>query len=286
MQSTSSGKMEGGLRTKGVIKKKEPGFDLISVITIVYNNVEMIEKTIKSLLGQGYPSIEYIVIDGGSTDGTVDIIQKYEHGIDYFLSEKDQGIYYAMNKGLRKSSGKWVYFLNCGDFFYASDVLSSIKPYLSGDASIIHFNCSVRDSRGNEINVRRFPNQVHQLRKWPCIQHQSVFCKRSLMEDLSGFDIRWKLLGDYDFFVRAYLREVKFEFYPELKVAIYNSEGVSAVPESISLLRNELKAIQIERFGNFNLILQMQLGFKRFLLLLPFGNVVESIARKIFFAKR
>ena len=89
----------------------------ISVVTVVYNDVDHIESTIKSVISQTYPHIEYIVIDGGSTDGTVDIIKKYKNSIAYFISEKDNGIYDAMNQGIEYANGKFVCFLNCGDFF-------------------------------------------------------------------------------------------------------------------------------------------------------------------------
>ena len=98
----------------------------ISVITVCYNDRERIEKTILSVLSQSYGNLEYIVIDGGSTDGTVDIIKKYANRIAYFVSESDEGIYDAMNKGLRKAVGEWVCFLNAGDLFVSESVLNTI----------------------------------------------------------------------------------------------------------------------------------------------------------------
>lgn len=89
----------------------------VSVVTICYNSVQFIEKTIQSVLSQTYPNIEYIVIDGGSTDGTKEIIEKYSSRISYWCSEKDRGIYDAMNKGIRKATGEWINFMNSGDCF-------------------------------------------------------------------------------------------------------------------------------------------------------------------------
>ena len=96
---------------------------LITVVTVVYNDVKHIEDTILSVVNQTYPNIEYIIIDGGSTDGTVDIIKKYADHIAYWVSEPDKGIYDAMNKGLKKATGEWVNFMNSGDCFAQSKTL-------------------------------------------------------------------------------------------------------------------------------------------------------------------
>lgn len=99
---------------------------LVSVITVAYNEETTIEKTILSVVTQNYSPIEYIIIDGGSTDGTVDIIRKYESHITYWISEKDEGIYDAMNKGLKYASGEWSIFMNSGDWFYDETVIEKV----------------------------------------------------------------------------------------------------------------------------------------------------------------
>lgn len=91
---------------------------LISVVTVSYNAVATIEQTLLSVINQTYPNIEYIIIDGGSTDGTVDIIKKYADEIVYWISEPDKGIYDAMNKGIKKANGEWINFINAGDSYY------------------------------------------------------------------------------------------------------------------------------------------------------------------------
>ena len=99
---------------------------LISVVTVSYNAVLTIEQTILSVINQTYPHIEYIIIDGGSTDGTVDIIKKYANRIAYWVSEPDKGIYDAMNKGIRTAKGEWINFMNAGDLFYSKDTLEKV----------------------------------------------------------------------------------------------------------------------------------------------------------------
>ena len=119
-------KGEGGLRTKGYFKKSYEDKPLISIITVVFNGEKYLEETIQSVINQTYSNVEYIIIDGGSSDGTLDIIKKYEERIDYWVSEKDKGIYDAMNKGIDVASGEWINFMNAGDGFYADDVLDKI----------------------------------------------------------------------------------------------------------------------------------------------------------------
>ena len=103
---------------------------LISIITVVYNDIENIEETILSVLSQTYDNIEFIVIDGASNDGTVDVIKKYDKKIDYWISEKDGGIFDAMNKGIKLSKGDYINFMNSGDFFTSPDLVNEVAKNL------------------------------------------------------------------------------------------------------------------------------------------------------------
>lgn len=108
------------------MEKTEGERPLVTVITISYNAEAIIERTILSVINQTYPAVEYIIIDGGSTDSTVDIIEKYANKVTYWISEPDNGIYDAMNKGLDIATGKWVSFMNSGDYYYSNNVLDAI----------------------------------------------------------------------------------------------------------------------------------------------------------------
>ena len=121
--------------------ERQPVF---SIITVTYNAERWLERTILSVLSQSYPNIEYIIIDGGSTDGTVDIIKKYEERIAYWVSEPDKGIYDAMNKGIQKATGEWINFMNAGDVYAANDVLVQLMQCEHSEARIL---------RGNIIRV-------------------------------------------------------------------------------------------------------------------------------------
>src|SRR5579862_3140474 len=126
----------------------------LSVITIVYNNVRDIERTMLSVLGQTYPGIEYIVVDGLSTDGTLDIIKKYSDRINTFVSEKDEGIYDAMNKGLALATGDYVLFMNSADEFYSTETVSDV--FASAENTDIYYGeTEMINERGQSLGQRR-----------------------------------------------------------------------------------------------------------------------------------
>ena len=165
------------------MKKSNP---LITIITVVYNGEKFLEKTIKSVINQSYQNIEYIIIDGGSTDGTVDIIKKYEDRIDYWGSERDDGIYDAMNKGLEVSTGEGILFLNAGDYF-VGDLFSrnlAIPAFLP---------VKYKDHFGKLITAK-----VKNYKQGIPNSHQGIlFENRGLRYDLS-----YQIASDYDYFLR------------------------------------------------------------------------------------
>ena len=129
-----------------------------SIITITYNAVRLVEQTLLNVLSQSYPNIEYIVIDGGSTDGTVDIIRRYESGLAYWVSEPDKGIYDAMNKGLQKATGDYVWFINAGDTLCSSDTVQSVVSKLQKRKAlpdIIYGETNIVDEERRSLGLRR-----------------------------------------------------------------------------------------------------------------------------------
>ena len=130
--------LAGGLRTRGLYKAEGPE-PIVTVITIAYNCAASIEETMLSVLNQTYSNVEYIVIDGGSTDGTLDVIRKYDHAIDYWISEPDRGIYDAINKGVRASTGQWLNCMNVKDAFAGADTIQIVAGrYLNSGARFIY----------------------------------------------------------------------------------------------------------------------------------------------------
>ena len=207
----------------------------ISVITVAYNCRECIEKTIKSVTGLSYDNLEYIVIDGGSTDGTVEIIEQYKDRIAYYVSERDKGIYDAMNKGLAVATGEWVNFMNAGDFFANKDVLNSVVEQMEDDAVIVHGNI-IKQCRG--FYYFATPAGADKADVQMPVFHQSTFVKLSYHRS-HPFDISFKSSGDYNFFYNANFRDkCKFQYIPVVVACFDNTGGMSKDNHSLSIREN------------------------------------------------
>lgn len=164
---------------------------LISIITVAYNEINTIEETIQSVINQTYEHVEYIIIDGGSTDGTVEILQKYQNSIDYWVSEKDRGLYDAMNKGIRLATGEWINFMNAGDYFLDQTILGTVANDLdstynvvSGKALLYYQNAFI----GEYGNEKIFP-------------HQASFFKLTDLKK-TKFDLEFKFYADSELLQR------------------------------------------------------------------------------------
>lgn len=175
----------------------------LSVITVVFNNVRDIERTILSVLGQTYTNIEYIIIDGQSTDGTLQLAQQYQHRVSKLISEKDKGIYDAMNKGLAAATGDYVIFMNSGDEFYAPDTVVNVFTS-ADDADIYYGETEMIDNDGQSLGQRR--HQAPAAFTWRdfkygmSVSHQAIYIKRALTEP---YDSRYQLSADIDWIIRA-----------------------------------------------------------------------------------
>ncbi|MFD0793144.1 glycosyltransferase family 2 protein [Mucilaginibacter litoreus] len=182
---------------------------VLSVITIVYNNVRDIERTLLSVIHQTYSHIEYVVIDGASTDGTLDIIKKYESGIAKLISEKDKGIYDAMNKGLALATGDYVIFMNSGDEFYAHDTVENV--FATAENTDIYYGETemVNDARESLGRRRHKAPEKFTWRSFKygmSVSHQAIYIKRSLVEP---YDPRYKLSADIDWILKAAKKAAK-----------------------------------------------------------------------------
>jgi|APSaa5957512535_1039671.scaffolds.fasta_scaffold17852_4 glycosyltransferase involved in cell wall biosynthesis len=199
-----SRKVEGGLRTQGSFKESYDDQPLISIITVVYNGDKYLEETIKSVINQTYDNVEYIIIDGGSNDGTLDIIKRYDDQIDYWLSEKDNGIYYAMNKGLTLISGDWVNLMNSGDEFYNNETLSDIN-FDKISTCIIFGKAYIYYKDQNFIRSSDF--HLGKGKKTPP-NHQAVFVSKKIYKTIL-YDTTYKYSAD-----SVYLKKIfsKFSF--------------------------------------------------------------------------
>lgn len=205
---------------------------LISIITVSYNAVASIEETIQSVINQTYYNIEYIIIDGGSTDGTVDIIEKYSDKIAYWVSEPDKGIYDAMNKGIVKASGEWINFMNSGDLFADSHVLDKIFALQKNDgASIIYGNSILKYDWGKYLSV---VGDLEELYKGMIFIHQSTFIRRKDIIN-EKYNLKYKLCADYNYFLNSLLIKRIFKYVP-IPISIYEAEyGLSSKNKIILL---------------------------------------------------
>ena len=199
----------------------------ISVITVVFNAEKIVGKTIDNVLGQEYNNLEYIIIDGASTDSTLEIIKSYGDKISKVISQKDNGIYDAMNTGLAYSTGDYVIFMNAGDYFYNSRVLYEIVTKQPG-ADVYYGNTKIIDSNGNEIGDRRHkpPKKLtwKSLQMGMCVSHQSILARRSLCE---AFDIHYKISSDIDWTIRL-LKKCKLIVNTEMYVSKFLEGGLSS----------------------------------------------------------
>lgn len=224
---------EGGLRTQGYFKKSYDDKPLITVVTVVYNGEQFLEETILSVINQTYDNVEYIIIDGGSTDGTLDIIRKYECAIDYWVSEKDSGIYNAMNKGIDLATGEWVNFMNGGDSFYSSSSLISVfKDKDFNGIDIIYGNHQVVYPTGRKRFAKA--GSVENFWKGSQFCHQSSFVRLSYHKN-NKFNTCTKIVADFEFFYNAWKRCVIFQF-ADIFVARFEAGGVSDTRRIESIL--------------------------------------------------
>ena len=200
-------KHEGGLRIKGRFKQSSKKKPLISIITVVFNGKQHLEETIQSVLNQTYDNVEYIIIDGGSTDGTLDIIKKYEDKIDYWGSEKDNGISDAFNKGIAYASGEIIGIINSDDW-YDIDALSYVaKVFLT------HPECEVLCGSMKlytEEVWRVLHSRPRLLWTGMTVVHPATFVRAKVYRSFGLFDVTLKYAMDYDLLLRFYTSSVKF----------------------------------------------------------------------------
>jgi glycosyltransferase involved in cell wall biosynthesis len=225
-------KGEGGLRTKGFFKKSYEDKPLISIVTVVCNGEKYLEETILSVINQTYDNIEYIIIDGGSTDGTTDIIKKYEDKIDYWVSEKDSGIYDAMNKGIDVASGEWINFMNAEDSFYANDTLEKVFLNASFEnIDVIYGNHKVVYPSKTRIVQA---GDIKDIWKGSQFCHQSAFIA-SKVHKANKFNLFNRIGADFEFFYTLYKKNMSFK-YIDIIVANYSAGGLSDIKRVDSIV--------------------------------------------------
>ena len=219
---------------------------LISIITVVYNDKFGLQRTIDSISNLTYERIEYIVIDGGSTDGTLDIIKKNKSIIDYWVSENDNGIYHAMNKGIKISNGDWLNFMNAGDYFANKNILNQIDFFINKNTDIIYGFKRQENKYHYPINIKKL--EIGEI----FANHQSMFFNKTKLHQELYYNENYKIYADYELVNRLYRLQNSIFKYVGLLVADFEIGGISG--EISSQKRIEKYTIVYKSYGFFGLV--------------------------------
>lgn len=232
--------LSGGMRCKKSIADRRTDVPLVSVVTVVKNGATHLAECIESVLNQSWPNIEYIIIDGSSTDGTLDIIRRFDDRIDYWISEPDMGIFDAMNKGMALTNGQLIGVLNADDYYEPEAVRSAAQDLLQFGAPAIFYGdyYFVQTDLGERYEM---PASL-QFWRGMTICHQSMFVHREVYRQIGSYSQEYRLAADYDFLVRVYRAGIPFR-YLERFIVNFRDEGAS----SRALLTSNLEVSTILR---------------------------------------
>ena len=205
-----------------------------SIITVNYNHCDGLRKTIQSVVNQTFTDYEYIIIDGGSEDGSVEVIKEYSEKITYWVSEHDKGIYNAMNKGIIQAHGTYINFMNSGDEFYSKDTLEKVSILMNGSDFIIGKDYN-QDPTSGKVFTTILPTRTSMVSffMWT-LPHQSSFIRRSLFE-ASRYDETLRIVADWKFYLEKIVYEGKRVQLLNLLVSNREQEGVSNSQASITI---------------------------------------------------
>jgi glycosyltransferase involved in cell wall biosynthesis len=202
----------------------------ISIITVTRNAAAHLEKCIHSVAAQTHLACEYIIVDGASTDGTSAIVERHQAFVAQFVSEPDDGLYHAMNKGIARATGDYVFFLGADDYLYDRDVMRDVARFLAAhpEVDFAYGNIAVRSANGRESVFRPPPpNEALRFLVCGCLPHQASFARRDIFERLGAFDLRYKIAADYDWFLRVLASPESQIRYFDRVVTSYFVDGLS-----------------------------------------------------------
>ncbi len=223
----------------------------VTVVTVVYNGAAVVERTMRSVSEQSWPHVHHLVIDGASKDDTLEIVHRFARPQLKVVSEKDKGIYDAMNKGISQADGDYIVFMNAGDEFYSNDVLEKLLSR-NDHADFYYGNTMVVDDHGKELGDRRLhpPTNLSwkSLKFGMCVSHQSILVKRKMAVD---YDLKFKISADIDWTIRV-LKNAKTIVNSEMYVSKFLRGGVSSSRRREGL--KERFQIMIKHYGLFSTI--------------------------------
>jgi len=245
--------------------------NMISIITIVRNGVYQIEETIKSVISQKNVNIEYIIIDGKSTDGTLEIIEKYKDSIAIILSESDSGIFNAINKGIKLATGVVVGLIHCGDYYEPNALCSVVKEYHKTSADIIYGNINTVCDDASKLKISSESADHTLLTKRMSIYHPATFVSRECYLKNGLYNEQYIICSDYEYFLKMFMANVSFQYLPKI-LANFRTGGISGnrpflrIKENINIRSKYLGDICAFRYAVRVLPLHLFYSFRKSLI--------------------
>lgn len=258
----------------------------ISVIIAVYNGAKTLQQCIDSVVKQGYPNVELIVIDGGSKDGSVELIASNEADISYWKSEPDQGIYNAWNKALAKATGEWLCFLGADDFLWDEQVLERMVVELDGvprHVHVVYGQIMLLNQDGQSLYAIGEPWEKIKMRfkHVMCLPHPGLMHRRSLFRTHGGFDESFRIAGDYELLLRE-LKSADAVFVPNLILAGMRQGGLSSNPKNSIMALMETRHAQRMHGQTLPGWVWLSAFSRVYLRLILWRILGEKAARKVF----
>ncbi len=211
----------------------------LSIITVNKNNAEGLERTIQSVINQTFKNFEYIIIDGASNDGSVEVIKKYANKIDYWISEPDTGIYNAMNKGIKVAKGEYLLFLNSGDWLVNENVLGEVFS-IGFDEDIVYGDLLV-DGKW----IKKYPDKLSFTYFFKdTLPHPASFIKKEVFNYVGSFNESFAIASDYDFFLKALIKYNVSYLHLNFVIAVFITNGISSKNYNLTLEEKE-KILQL-----------------------------------------
>lgn len=223
----------------------------VSVITINLNNLTGLQRTLESVTNQDYPDLEYLVIDGDSNDGSKDFVTQNSNKISFWLSEKDKGVYEAMNKGIQNSTGDYLLFLNSGDWFSDSSSVSKLIAN-SAEEDLVYGNILIQETEKSWI--KKYP-QILNFRYFyfESLPHPACLISRRMFDRLGFYDTSLKIASDWKFFLLAVVKHNCSYRYVDEVISTFSYDGLSSKSENKSQLESERKST-LKKYYNFYFI--------------------------------
>lgn len=220
----------------------------VTIVTVNFNNSVGLEQTVKSVVCQTYPDAQYVIIDGGSTDGSVDVIRSFDTKIHHWISEPDTGVYDAMNKGIKRATGEYLLFLNSGDYFYGAESLSHLLSAASGE-DIVYGDLLVEDPSSQW--TKEYPLTLSfSYFLQDSLPHPATLIKRSLFKN-GGYNDTMKIASDWEFFILNICKGGATYKHINQVVSVFKRDGLSSKPENADQLAREKQQSLERHFQSF-----------------------------------